>query len=102
MLLTMPLERNSTFSVNILRSLDVWWLHAGQLVERSEVQISAGTEISGDFYFGYTPNQLSYDEHTDHMLSVDDETVRERTGHPPLYAGAKKMKSLTLHTHGSE
>src|SRR5678816_4093294 len=30
----------------------------------------------------------------------DDETVRERTGHPPSYAEAKKMKSLTLHTHG--
>jgi len=30
----------------------------------------------------------------------EDETVRERTGHPPSYAVAKKMKSLTLHTHG--
>jgi len=30
----------------------------------------------------------------------EDETMRERTGHPPLYAMAKKMKSLTLHTHG--
>jgi len=30
----------------------------------------------------------------------EDETVRERTGHPSLYAAAKKMKSLTLHTHG--
>src|SRR6218665_2928156 len=30
----------------------------------------------------------------------EDETVRERTGHPPSYAEAKKMKSLTLHTHG--
>ena len=29
-----------------------------------------------------------------------DETVRERTDHPPSYAEAKKMKSLTLHTHG--
>ena len=29
----------------------------------------------------------------------EDETVRERTGHPPLYAVAKKMKSLVLHTH---
>src|SRR6218665_36552 len=28
------------------------------------------------------------------------ETVRERTGHQPSYAEAKKMKSLTLHTHG--
>ena len=30
----------------------------------------------------------------------EDETVRERTGHPPSYAEAKKMKSFTLHTHG--
>ena len=30
----------------------------------------------------------------------EDETVRERTGHSPSYAEAKKMKSLTLHTHG--
>ena len=29
-----------------------------------------------------------------------DETARERTGHPPSYAEAKKMKSLSLHTHG--
>ena len=26
--------------------------------------------------------------------------VREWTGHLPLYAEAKKMKLLTLHTHG--
>jgi len=30
----------------------------------------------------------------------EDETARERAGHPPSYAVAKKMKSLTLHTHG--
>jgi len=30
----------------------------------------------------------------------EDEMVRERTCHPPIYAEAKKMKSLTLHTHG--
>jgi len=29
-----------------------------------------------------------------------DETVRERAGHPPSYAEAKKMKKLTLYTHG--
>jgi len=29
----------------------------------------------------------------------EDETVRERTGHLPSYAEAKKMKSLTLPTH---
>ena len=31
---------------------------------------------------------------------LEDETVTERTGHPPSYTVAKKMKSLTLHTHG--
>jgi len=30
----------------------------------------------------------------------EDETVMERTGHSPSFAEAKKMKSLTLHTHG--
>src|SRR6218665_834917 len=30
-----------------------------------------------------------------------DETVRERTGHPLSYAKAKKIKLITLHTHGS-
>ena len=30
----------------------------------------------------------------------EDEMVIEWTGHPPSYAKAKKMKSLTLHTHG--
>ena len=29
----------------------------------------------------------------------EDEMAREITGHPPSYAVAKKMKSLTLHTH---
>ena len=29
----------------------------------------------------------------------EDEMMRERNGHPPSYAGANKMKSLTLHTH---
>ena len=30
----------------------------------------------------------------------EDETARERIGHPLAYTKAKKMKSLTLHTHG--
>jgi len=34
------------------------------------------------------------------IYPVSDEMARERTGHLPLYAEAKKMKSLTLHTHG--
>jgi len=30
----------------------------------------------------------------------EDEMVRERTGHPPSYAKAKKMKPLALHNYG--
>src|SRR5688572_5596168 len=30
---------------------------------------------------------------------MEDEMARQRTGHPPSYAEAKKMKSLTFHTH---
>src|SRR5688572_18414807 len=30
----------------------------------------------------------------------EDETTRERTGHPSSYAKAKKLKSVTLYTHG--
>src|SRR6218665_2309519 len=30
----------------------------------------------------------------------ENETVRERTGHPPSYAEAKNMMSLTICTHG--
>jgi len=30
----------------------------------------------------------------------EDEMLRERTGHPPSFAEAKKMKSVALHTHG--
>jgi len=33
------------------------------------------------------------------LCQWEDETVRERTVHPPSYVVAKKMKSLTLHTH---
>ena len=31
----------------------------------------------------------------------EDETVRERTRHPPSHAKASQIKSLTLHTHRS-
>jgi len=34
------------------------------------------------------------------LCQWEDEMVRERTGLPPSYAVAKKMKSLTLHNHG--
>lgn len=30
----------------------------------------------------------------------EDESERERTGHTPSYAETKKIKLLTLHTHG--
>ena len=36
---------------------------------------------------------------TEHC-QLGDEMARERTGHPPSSAVAKKIKSLTLHTHG--
>ena len=34
------------------------------------------------------------------LCQWEDVMVRERTGHQPSYDEAKKMKSLTLHTHG--
>ena len=44
-------------------------------------------------------SQLSYDESTlTAHCQWEDETVKERTGHPSLYAEAEKMKSLTLLT----
>src|SRR6218665_334924 len=33
------------------------------------------------------------------QLQWEDETARERTGHAPTSAAAKKMKSLSLYTH---
>ena len=30
----------------------------------------------------------------------EDDTAMERTGYPPSYAEAKKLKSIKLHTHG--
>jgi len=37
---------------------------------------------------------------TGHNTKAPHEKARERTGYLPSYAKAKKMKSLTLHTHG--
>jgi len=34
------------------------------------------------------------------LYKWEDETARERTGHPPSYAEAQKMKLLTLHIYG--
>src|SRR6218665_2948997 len=45
-------------------------------------------------------SQLSYMMSPLAALSQwQDETVKERPGHPPLYALAKKRKSLTRHTY---
>jgi len=46
-----------------------------------------------------SPIQPSY-EYTDRTLSVEDEMAGDRNGHPPSYAEAKKLMSLTLHTYG--
>jgi len=35
-----------------------------------------------------------------HVGQWEHETVRVGNGHPPSFAEAKKMKSLTFHTHG--
>src|SRR6218665_3458804 len=72
------------------------------LFERFEDQIPARAEI----WFGVSaPSALTIANSA--MMSTltvhcqcQDETVRERTGNPPSYAEAKKMKSLTLHTYG--
>jgi len=45
------------------------------------------------------PSQLSNDEYTDLTLWVR-RWNGEGDDHPPSYAEAKKIKSLTLHTHG--
>ena len=45
--------------------------------------------------------QFSCDEYTDRIhCQWEHATARERTDHPPSYVEVKKMKLLTLHTHG--
>jgi len=48
------------------------------------------------------PSQFSYDEYTvsPTVSGNNYDMVRERTGHPPSYVEAKKIKTLTLYTHG--
>ena len=46
------------------------------------------------------PSQLSYDEYTDCTVSVGRLDGEGEDWPRPSYAEAKKMKSLTLHTHG--
>ena len=68
---------------------------------RLGVQIPARAEIW--FEISAPPvlsTQLNYDEYTDHTLSVGRLDGEGKTGHLLSYAEAKKMKSLTLHTHG--
>jgi len=66
---------------------------------RFGVQITPGQKFGSRFLFHLHPLAKSA------MMSTltancqwEDETVRERIGHPPSFAEAKKMKSLTLHT----
>ena len=68
---------------------------------RFGVQTPARAEISFELSAPHAPlaNSAMTSTLTVHC-QWEDETVRERTGHPPSYAEAKKMKSLTLHTHG--
>src|SRR5688572_3891703 len=48
------------------------------------------------------PSAPSYKEYTGGIhVRWENETVRESSGHPPSYAEAKKIESLTLHTDGS-
>ena len=45
------------------------------------------------------PSQIGYDECTEYGGKMR-RRGRGQAGHPPSYAVVKKMKSLTLHTHG--
>src|SRR6218665_1761180 len=75
--------------------------HAGPPTVRLGVQIPARAEIWFEISAPPAPpaNSAMMSTLTAHCQWEDD-TVRERTGHPPSYAVAKKMKSLTLRTHG--
>ena len=68
---------------------------------RFGVQIPARTEIWFEISAPLAPLANSAIMSTLNVhCQWEDETVRERTGHPAPYAEAKKMKSLTLYTHG--
>jgi len=62
------------------------------------VQIPARAEIWLEMYGLPAPLANSAKNH----CQCEDEIVREWIDHPPsiLHAKVKKMKSLTLHTHG--
>src|ERR1700733_6813863 len=66
--------------------------------KRSWVQFPARAEIWFEISVPQAPpSRLSYDEYTDQHGRWIIETVRERTGHPPSFAVAMKMESLTRH-----
>ena len=75
-----------------LGCMTVQWLMCWTASKSFGVQTPARAEIWFEISaLPVPPSQLSYDE---------DETVRERTGHPLSCAEAKKLKSLTFHIHG--
>src|SRR6218665_3716164 len=75
-----------------LGCMTVQWLMCWTASKSFGVQTPARAEIWFEISaLPVPPSQLSYDE---------NETVRERTGHPLSCAEAKKMKSLTFHIHG--
>ena len=64
-------------------------------IERAEVQIPT-IEINLEVFAPPMPTrQLGYESTQTVECECEDETTRERPGHPPSYAKAKKMQSLT-------
>jgi len=87
-------------------------LHVGSRVARwssgqraglpaSSFKSQPGQKFGSRFLFHLRPlaNSAMMSKLTTHC-QWEDEMVRERTDHLPSYAEDKKMKSLTLHTHG--
>lgn len=67
-----------------------------------EGSISTTADRYQDFCFNCAGNKLCYISSTLTISEcVGDQVARERTGDPPMYAEAKKMKSSTLRTHGA-
>src|SRR6218665_1934574 len=81
------------------------WVHGGLVVSVLECQSKAlGFTSRPDIFQIYTTSVPLANSAMMSTLNAscqwEDEMVRERTVHPPSYAEALKMKSLTLHTHG--
>src|SRR6218665_117771 len=68
-----------------------------QIRARAEIWFEISAPLAPPIQLSYC--MMSKPTPTAHCQREDD-TVRERTGYPPSYAEAKKMKSLTLHNHG--